>query len=198
MALKWVLSTVTVVLVLCLVLLGVLLYRIETERSTVIASDGTPGLSLGKFSPRAQPLPAPPVSFADQSGKTVTLADFRGRMVLINLWATWCAPCIHEMPSLARLQAQLGGLTILAISEDRRGAEVVEPFVHKLGLGGLAIYLDAKSEVGHAFAVEGLPTSILVDRDGRILGELRRGRLDSPDMVKLIEGYLGASGDKGG
>ena len=146
-----------------------------------------------------QPLPAPPVSFADQSGKTVTLADFRGRMVLINLWATWCAPCIHEMPSLARLQAQLGGLTILAISEDRRGAEVVEPFVHKLGLGGLAIYLDAKSEVGHAFAVEGLPTSILVDRDGRILGELQGAAdWDSPDMVKLIEGYLGASGDKGG
>jgi thiol-disulfide isomerase/thioredoxin len=196
-ALNWVVRTVTVVLVLCLALLGIVLYRIATEPSTVVASDGPPGLAIGKFSPRAAPLPAPPVSFADQSGKTVTLADFRGRVVLINLCATWCAPCVHEMPSLARLQARLGGLTILAISEDRRGAEVVAPFIEKLGLDGLAIYLDPKNDVDHAFAVAGLPTSFLIDRGGRILGELQGAAdWDSPDMVKLIETYLGPAGGK--
>ena len=198
MALKLVVRTVTVVLVLCLMVLGVLLYRVESRHPTVVASDEPPGAAIGKFSPRAAPLPAPPVSFADQSGKTVTLADFRGRVVLINLWATWCAPCVHEMPSLARLQARLGRLTVLAISEDRQGAAVVPPFVQKLGLDGLAVYLDPKNDVDHAFGVEGLPTSILIDRDGRILGELQGAAdWDSQDMVKLIEGYLGAADGKG-
>jgi thiol-disulfide isomerase/thioredoxin len=199
MALKGVVGAVTVLLVLCVVLLCVLLYRVGTEPSAVVASDAPQGIAIGKFSPRAAPLPAPPVSFADQSGKTVTLADFRGRVVLINLWATWCAPCIREMPSLARLQARLDQLTVLAISEDRRGADVVPPFVQKLGIEGLAVYLDPKNEVDHAFGVEGLPTSILVDRDGRILGELQGAAdWDLPEMVKLIEAYLGASGDNGG
>jgi thiol-disulfide isomerase/thioredoxin len=191
MALKWVLRTVTVVFVLCLALLGVLLYRFESQPAAVVASAGPQETALGKFSPRAAPLPAPPLSFADQSGKTVTLADFRGRVVLVNLWATWCAPCIQEMPSLARLQARLDRLAVLAISEDRRGAEVVSPFVEKLGLSGLGIYLDPKNDVDHALGVEGLPTSILIDRDGRILGELQGAAdWDSPNMVKLIEGYL--------
>lgn len=203
MALKWVVRTITVAFVLCLVLLGALLYRTESPHPASVASDeppGTaPGTAIGKFSPRATPLPAPPVSFADQSGKTVTLADFRGRVVLINLWATWCAPCVHEMPSLARLQARVDRLTVLAISEDRQGATVVPPFVQKLGLDGLAVYLDPKNDVDHAFAVEGLPTSILIDRDGRILGELEGAAdWDSPAMVTLVEGYVGASGDKGG
>jgi thiol-disulfide isomerase/thioredoxin len=136
-------------------------------------------------------LPAPPVSFADQSGKTATLADFRGRVVLVNLWATWCAPCIKEMPSLARLQAKLGGLKVLAISEDRQAATVVPPFIEKNRIEGLAIYLDPKNDVDHALEVGGLPTSFLIDRDGRILGELEgAAEWDSPAMVSLIEGYL--------
>ena len=198
MALRAVVRTVTVVFVLCLALLGVLFYRVESRHPAAVASDAPQGPALGKFSASATPLPAPPVSFADQSGKTATLADFRGRVVLINLWATWCAPCVHEMPSLARLQARAGRLTVLAISEDRQGAAVVPQFVQKLGLGGLAVFLDPKNDVDHAFGVEGLPTSILIDREGRILGELQGAAdWDSPDMVKLIEGYLGAPGGTG-
>ena len=124
-------------------------------------------------------------------GKTATLADFRGHVVLVNLWATWCAPCVKEMPSLERLQAKLGDLKVLAISEDRQAATVVAPFIEKHGIEGLAIYLDPKNDVDHALAVGGLPTSFLIDRDGRILGELEgAAEWDSPAMVSLIEGYL--------
>jgi thiol-disulfide isomerase/thioredoxin len=182
---KWVVRAVTVLLVLCLALAGVVIYRIETEPSAIVASP------IGKFSPRADKLPAPPVAFADQSGKTATLADFRGHVVLVNLWATWCAPCVQEMPSLARLQAKLGDLRILAISEDRQGATLVPPFIEKNRIKGLAIYLDPKNDADHALGVEGLPTSFLIDRDGHILGKLEGAAdWDSPAMVRLIEGYL--------
>ena len=112
-------------------------------------------------------------------GKTLSLADFAGRLVLVNLWATWCAPCRKEMPSLERLQTRLGDkIAILAISEDSGGEKAVAPFVARLGLTALKIYLDPKSAVGHAFKVDGLPTSFLIDRQGRVAGPGRgRGRL---------------------
>jgi thiol-disulfide isomerase/thioredoxin len=188
---KWVAGAVTVLIVLCLGVAGALIYRLETEPSAVVASAGPPGIAIGKFSPRAEKLPAPPVSFADQAGKTASLADFRGHVVLVNLWSTWCAPCLKEMPSLARLQAKMGALTILAISEDRQGATVVPPFIEKNQIKGLAIYLDPGNDVDHALGVEGLPTSFLIDRDGRILGELQGAAdWDAPAMMSLIETYL--------
>jgi thiol-disulfide isomerase/thioredoxin len=111
----------------------------------------------------------------------------------VNFWATWCAPCIKEMPSLARLQAKLGDLAVVAVSEDRRGAEVVDPFVAKLALGKLPIYLDAKNDLGHGFGVEGLPTSYLIDRDGRIVATLEgAAEWDSADMLKRLGTFLGA------
>ncbi len=192
---KWLLRAVTGLFVLCLVVLGALIYLVETGRPPMIANQGPPGQALGKFTALAEPRPAPQVILIDHSGKSVTLDSFRGRPVLINFWATWCAPCIQEMPSLVRLQEKLGGLTILAVSEDRRGAELVDPFVEKHGVEKLAIYLDPKSEVGHAFGVEGLPTSVLIDRDGRIRGELQ-GAADwaSGDMVKRLSSYVDETG----
>jgi thiol-disulfide isomerase/thioredoxin len=185
------LRTVTVLLVLGLVVLGVAFYRMETERAPMVASDAPRAIALGKFTALAAPRPAPAASFSERDGKAVTLASFRGRVVLVNLWATWCAPCIKEMPSLARLQAKMKGLAILAVSQDRRGAAVVDPFIAKIALNGLAIYLDPQNALTHAFGVVGLPTSVLVDRDGRILGELQgAAEWDSDAMVKLLSGYV--------
>jgi thiol-disulfide isomerase/thioredoxin len=195
-----VLGAVTVLFVLCLALLGVLLYRIATEPPIVAeqSESGGADVAIGKFTPLAEPRPAPEVDFADQSGKTVALADFKGRVVLVNLWATWCAPCVKEMPSLARLQAKMGGLAILAVSEDRGGEKVVAPFLAKLNLAGLAIYLDPKNDAAHAFRAQGLPTSILIGRDGRIIGTLEGAAdWDSETMAGLVRGYAerGRSGE---
>jgi thiol-disulfide isomerase/thioredoxin len=131
---------------------------------------------LGEFIPAASPQPAPEISFTDMAGNAVTLADFKGRFVLVNLWATWCQPCLKEMPSLLALQARLGpALTILAISEDHAGASVVQPFVAKHDLDKLKIYLDPKGTIVHAVEARGLPTSLLIDADGKLLGRVEGG-----------------------
>lgn len=152
--------------------------------------------TLGQFTPLARPRPAPELAFAAPDGRKLRLADFRGRFVLVNLWATWCGPCVSEMPSLDRLQARLGDrLSVAAISEDRRGGEVVGPFVKKLGLTHLGVYLDPGMAAQRAFAVEGLPTSFLIDPQGRVLGSLMGAAdWDSPAMVARLEGYLSRPG----
>src|SRR5487761_146315 len=144
---------------------------------------------LGAFVPASPPWPAPQTSFADAQGKTLSLADFAGRLVLVNFWATWCAPCRKEMPSLERLQTRLGDkIAILAISEDSGGQKTVAPFVARFGVTALRTYLDPTSAVGRAFKVDGLPTSFLVDRQGRVLGQVvGEAQWDSPKMISIIE-----------
>src|SRR6266446_5125805 len=118
------------------------------------ADPGSPSAVLGQFTPLDPPRPAPELSFAARDGSPARLADFRGHWLLVNLWATWCAPCAREMPSLDRLQAKLGDrLTVLAVSQDRGGAPVVDPFLEQLRLASLRIYLDPKGALG-----EGLGT----------------------------------------
>jgi thiol-disulfide isomerase/thioredoxin len=200
MAIKVLLRALTVVLVLCLGAVGVLLYRaVEPGRSdlppsTAVAGAAPAAEALGEFTPLETPRPAPDVGFATRSGEPVRLSSFRHRMVLVNLWATWCGPCVHEMPSLDRLQAALGGdLTILAISEDRGGAATVNQFLTKHGIKNLAAYLDPQGNVAHAFGVDGLPTSFLIGRDGRILGWLKGAAdWDSPAMQALLRHYIAA------
>ena len=147
---------------------------------------------LGEFIPASRPWPAPPTGFTDAEGKTVSLRDFADKLVLVNLWATWCAPCRYEMPSLERLQTRLGEkITILAISEDRGGSKAVAPFIAKLGLRAVKIYLDPESAVGGAFKVDGLPTSFLIDRQGRVLGRVEgEAEWDSPKMLTILDPLL--------
>ncbi|HET8726563.1 MAG TPA: TlpA disulfide reductase family protein, partial [Alphaproteobacteria bacterium] len=100
-------------------------------RSITVASGG--------FETAGRPEPAPDISFSDAAGNSLTFDDLRGRVVLVNLWATWCAPCVEEMPSLDRLQARLGGddFLVLPLSVDREGAAKVGPFYDELGIGHL-------------------------------------------------------------
>jgi thiol-disulfide isomerase/thioredoxin len=148
--------------------------------------------TLGQFTPLDPPRPAPAASFTERDGTPRRLADFHGRFVLVNLWATWCAPCVREMPSLDRLQAKLGSrLAVIAVSEDRGGAHVVDPFLEKLKLKVLPIYLDPKSAVGEELEISGLPTTFLIDDRGRILGQLEgAAEWDSAKMTATIERYL--------
>lgn len=150
-----------------------------------IRADEPDNIKLGEFIPAAPPQPAPPLSFADAAGKEASLADFKGGVVLLNLWATWCQPCLKEMPSLAALQQRLGAsLTVLALSEDRGGAEVVKPFVDKLGLEKLKIYLDPKSAALKAFTVRGLPSSFLIDAEGRVVGKVEGAAAWDSDKMR--------------
>jgi thiol-disulfide isomerase/thioredoxin len=148
---------------------------------------------LGEFIPSSPPVPAPTISLVDLAGNTVSLSEFAGRFVLINLWATWCEPCLREMPSLERMQSRLGDkITVVAISEDRGGSKTVEPFINKLGLKSFKTYLDPKSDAGRAFKVTGLPTSFLIDREGRVLGRVEgAAEWDSPKLLEVLKSVLG-------
>ena len=112
--------------------------------------------------------PAPDVTFQDPEGQPASFADFRGRPLLVNLWATWCAPCVVEMPSLDRLAAREGDrLQVLALSQDLEGREKVEEFFEARSLGRLEPYLDETMAAMTALRVSVLPTTILYDSEGR-------------------------------
>jgi thiol-disulfide isomerase/thioredoxin len=149
---------------------------------------------IGKFTAVSPPLPAPGVAYLGRDGKDRRLADLRGRWLLVNLWATWCAPCIKEMPSLGRLQTELGtALTVVAISEDRSGAKAVEPFLAAHAIGSPAIGLDPSGGMVGALHVEGLPTSLLIDPQGRIVAKLEgAAEWDSGPTLAALKGLMAA------
>ena len=131
--------------------------------------------------------------FRNASGEHLTLADFRGRVVLLNLWATWCGPCRAEMPSLDRLQAmhQGDGLAVLAVSVDKGGSATVQHFFEQRGLRNLTPYLDANGATVRAFGARRIPTTLTIDRDGNVVGSLVGPKQwDSPDTAALIRRYL--------
>ncbi len=120
------------------------------------------------------PRPAPEITFSDAAGNSLSLGDFAGQVVLVNFWATWCAPCVREMPSLDRLQAALGGddFKVVTLSLDRGGADQVEPFFDQHGIEHLDAYFDPMGAAPRAFEAMGLPTTVLVDGEGRWVGSL--------------------------
>ena len=142
----------------------------------------------------ASPRPLPEIAFVDGAGKPLTLADFRGRTVLLNVWATWCPPCREEMPSLDRLQKALGGpaFEVVALSIDAGGAPVVKRFYDEIGIRSLAIYVDPGMRAAGQLATPGVPTTLLIDRNGRELGRhAGPAQWDSPEALRLISSYMG-------
>ncbi len=160
----------------------------------IAARDAAPPIAgtVVNFTPAETPRPVPETRFTDLAGRPHTLAHIRGRVVALNLWATWCGPCIREMPSLDRLQAELGGedFTVVLMSQDRLGAEQVEPFLARLGIG-LTSQLDPKMALFRALGGRGLPTTILIDARGIELGRLEgAAEWDRPEALALIRYYL--------
>jgi thiol-disulfide isomerase/thioredoxin len=141
-----------------------------------------------------QSRPVTPLAFKGPDGQEKTLDAFKGRVVLLNLWATWCAPCRQEMPALDRLEAKLGGedFEVVAVNIDTTRPERPKAFLNEVGVKALPYYSDAKADVFYrlkqAGKVVGLPTTILIDRKGCEIGTLAGPALwDSPDGVALIE-----------
>ena len=164
------------------------------DRVTRALSTGT----LAAFVVHPEPRPLPEITFLDEEQKPLSLAQWKGRVVLVNLWATWCVPCRKEMPALAKLQQRLGSedFEVVAISLDRQGAEVARPFLDEVGAEALKLYLDPSTDVLAQFKAVGLPATMLIDRSGRELGRMF-GPADwaSPEALLLIETALRAGGD---
>ena len=135
--------------------------------------------------------------FADAEGKPVTLDRYRGKVLLVNFWATWCAPCIHEMPTLDRLQKALGGadFAVLTVSLDRKGMAAVGPFWQEQGYKHLPILLDSRWKTARRLGVSGLPATFLLDRKHRILGYLLGpAEWDSPQAKAFLRFYIARPG----
>lgn len=148
---------------------------------------------MAQFTLNDPPRPAPETEFRTIEGDRVTLAAFKGKTVLVNFWATWCLPCIREMPSLDRLQASFDreSFEILAVSVDRGGAEIVLPFLKKLKIKTLTPYLDRRMALARAFGIPGMPTSYLIDAEGRVVGSLPGiAEWDSPEAKALVRYYM--------
>jgi thiol-disulfide isomerase/thioredoxin len=140
------------------------------------------------------PEAAPPASFKDANGDRLSLEDFRGKVVLVNIWATWCGPCRAEMPSLDRLQAlhRDDGLEVVAVSVDREGIGKVRRFYSDRSLHNLKLYIDSNRSTSAAFRPDGIPMSILIDREGNVVGTLTgAAEWDSAAARELVGRYLG-------
>ena len=149
------------------------------------------------------PLLVPALNFQDAAGKPMSLADFRGRTVLLNLWATWCVPCREEMPALDALERKLGGpdFQVVAVNIDTRDPNKPKAFLKEIGVDTLGYYADPTAKafqdlksVGRAF---GMPTTLLVDPNGCDIGTIAGpAEWASDDAVRLIEAAV--KGSKGG
>lgn len=131
-----------------------------------------------------------PPPFIDGEGRQLTLGDFRGSIVLLNVWATWCVPCREEMPTLDRLQAQLGdeNFHVLPLSIDRGGLDPVRRFYEEIGIRHLGLYLAEDMRAMVALGVLGLPTTLLINRDGaEIARKVGPAEWDSPEAVEQFE-----------
>jgi thiol-disulfide isomerase/thioredoxin len=172
-------------------------------RRAALAAAGILAVASVPRKPRAEGLPNlekalkltdPPVAppdgaFVDAQGTPHQVAAFRGRGMVVNFWATWCAPCVAEMPSLARLAAALAphDIAVLPLSSDRGGVGVVEAWFRDHGITGLPVLLDPKGALARAWKARGIPTSVIIDRAGRDRARLE-GAADwsSPDAIALI------------
>jgi thiol-disulfide isomerase/thioredoxin len=144
------------------------------------------------------PTLAIPLSFTDGEGAKHSLADFHGRAVLLNLWATWCAPCRAEMPALDRLQAKLGGadFEVVSINVDTARLDKPKAFLDEIGVKNLKRYADPSGDAFEALRVQGkalgLPTSLLIDADGCELGVIAGpAQWDSEDAAKVVNALKG-------
>lgn len=157
-----------------------------------VATDIAVDIEGQRFTRWHTPRELPLFSFQDAKGETLTLADFRGRVVLLNVWATWCPPCREEMPSLDRLNAKLGGPTfeVVALSIDRDPA-LVEPFYQEFGVQTLHGYFDTSAKVSNILRAPGVPATLLIDQEGREIGRtFGPAAWDSPQVETLIESAL--------
>jgi thiol-disulfide isomerase/thioredoxin len=165
-------------------------------RAPLPAGPGRNVLSTGQvagFVFKSAPEELPTAPFVDAEGRERTLADWKGKVVLLNLWATWCAPCRKEMPALDRLQATLGSeqFEVVAVSVDRTGVEGARKFLDEINVRRLAVLADPSARMATTLKAIGLPATLLIDADGREIGRMvGPAEWDSPEAKALIRAAL--------
>ncbi len=165
---------------------------LQTSADVVASPKSSPPKLSFSFSIYDKPRPLPGFSFMGEDGRALTLADFRGKVILLNVWATWCPPCREEMPTLDRLQARLGGadFEVIALSIDQEGVGVIRDFYRSIGIKALRVYVEPTNQPPPALNVRGLPTTLLIDGQGREIGwKAGPAEWDTPEVEALIRWY---------
>ena len=153
--------------------------------------------TLAKFTLAKEPKAMPDLAFTDANDKPVKLTDYKGKTVLLNFWATWCAPCVKEMPSLDKLQAEMGKdkFVVLPLSLDGPSKPKVAPFYADRKLANLGIYFDKGKKALGALDISVLPTSVLVDAQGREIGRMEGDAdWDKPEALALMKAAVDKTG----
>jgi thiol-disulfide isomerase/thioredoxin len=160
------------------------------------AGPGRNALSVGEMASfvfKSEPEEVPTAPFFDADGRERTLADWKGKVVLLNLWATWCAPCRKEMPGLDRLQSKLGSdkFEVVAVSVDRTGIEGARKFLDQVNVSNLAVLADPSARMAATLRAIGLPATLLIDAEGREIGRMvGPAEWDTPEAKALIRSAL--------
>ena len=148
---------------------------------------------LRSYIPVSGKKPVPRSAFFDREGNERTIADYRGTGVVLNFWATWCPPCVREMPALDRMRAALAGsgIDVVAVSEDIKGVEHVAKYYKKLELKHLELFIDRDNAFMRAANVGSLPTTLLIDEEGNeVAGVLKDAEWDSPAIIEFVKSCL--------
>lgn len=137
------------------------------------------------------PAAAPADPFLNGDGTEARLEDFKGKPVVLNFWATWCAPCVKELPSLVRLQQARGDLTVIALNVDTKLEQPIADFLKEVGADELEAYADPKKMLWRAFRLNSLPTTFVIDAEGRVVAKRERdAEWDSPEAIAAIDAAL--------
>ena len=139
------------------------------------------------------PRDLPDIEFFDESNNTITLDKWKGKLIVLNIWATWCGPCRTEMPTLDRLQGKLGSdkFEVVALSIDEVGLRVVQNFFKSINIENLDIYIDPSYQAAGKLRASGLPATILINPNGQELGRLvGPAEWDTPQMIAFFENVL--------
>jgi len=182
------------VLVRTLALITLVSATFLTETGAATATSGPPIKgSMIKFVASDPPIPVPDTPFIGAEGETIKLSDYAGRLVLVNFWATWCAPCIRELPSIAALGKSIDDerFTVQLVSIDRGGAKVHGTFLEKIGVTSLTSASDPRAALLRALKGPGIPITVLINPEGMVVGRLiGDAEWNSQEAQSLIRYYL--------
>jgi len=140
-----------------------------------------------------EPFPVPDIEFITGNGDKITLAHFAGKPVILNFWATWCIPCIEEMPTLNRLHKLLegDGIEVVTISEDFKGISVAKQFLERHKLSNLTPYADINTRLLNEFKIDGLPATVFINADGEVIARVSGTEVwDAPEIQAFIRGIF--------
>ena len=170
------------------------LWRKPEPRIFTMADAATSAAPLAGLAENPAPAPPPDARFLDGTGTSRGIADFAGQGLILNLWATWCVPCVAEMPQLGAAATALAAdrIAVLALSSDRGGADVVRKFYAEHAITTLGIWLDPKGEAARAWHARGLPTTLIIDRRGREVARLEgAAEWGHPEAIARLRRLVG-------